>query len=80
MPGPVDSAASSGTNALIREGAILVRSVEDVLEELDGIRTTPAASVPSAAPPPVASVPVGLDDTQRRLWELLAEHRGISMS
>ena len=63
VPGPVDSPASAGTNLLIRQGAILVRGVEDILEELEGV--APAAKeTPSSSPP-------GLDDGQRRLWELL---------
>jgi DNA processing protein len=66
VPGPIDSAASGGTNALIRKGAILVRGVEDILEELDGVRS--AASQPRAAPAPAL-----LDETQRRIWEFLAD-------
>jgi DNA processing protein len=74
VPGPVDSTASSGTNALIREGAILVRGVEDVLEELEGIRATAATATPAAVTiPPTPSVPAGLDENQRRIWEQLAE-------
>ena len=34
VPGPVTSELSAGTNALIREGAVLVRDVDDVLAEL----------------------------------------------
>lgn len=34
LPGPVTSRASQGTNLLIRDGARLVRNVEDVLESL----------------------------------------------
>ncbi len=37
VPGPVDSVASSGTLQLIREGARLVRSAEDIIEDLKGI-------------------------------------------
>jgi DNA processing protein len=33
LPGPVNSPKSFGTNTLIRNGAILVRSFEDILEE-----------------------------------------------
>jgi DNA processing protein len=68
VPGPIDSEASGGTNALIREGAILVRGVEDILEELEGVGSAAA----SAGPPPPAAPPPGLDDVQRRLWEFLA--------
>lgn len=34
LPGPVTSRASRGTNQLIRDGAILVQTVDDVLESL----------------------------------------------
>jgi DNA processing protein len=61
VPGPIDSDASAGTNALIREGAVLARSAEDIVEELEGVRA------PAAPPPP------GLDEVQRRLWEFLAD-------
>jgi DNA processing protein len=63
VPGPVDHAASAGTNDLIRQGAVLVRGVEDVVEELDGIK---AARSPAAAPEPP-----DLTETQRRVWEFL---------
>ena len=45
VPGPVDSPASEGTHDLIREGATLIRSVDDVLEEL-GPLTRPVAAEP----------------------------------
>jgi len=64
VPGPVDSNASAGTNELIREGAVLVRSAADIIEELEGVRR------PSTAPP---TTPPDLDDVQRRLWDFLAE-------
>jgi DNA processing protein len=55
VPGPIDSPAS--------DGAVLVRSAEGIIEELEGVR---AAAVPAAPPPE-------LDEVQRRLWEFLAE-------
>jgi DNA processing protein len=66
VPGPIDSLASGGANALIRKGAILVRGVEDILEELDGVRS--AASPARASPPPPS-----LDEAQRRIWDFLVE-------
>jgi DNA processing protein len=65
VPGPVDAATSAGANALIREGAVLVRGAEDVIEELEGVRA-PVAPVPPAPPP-------AMDEVQRRLWEFLGE-------
>ncbi|MFH1189444.1 MAG: DNA-processing protein DprA [Candidatus Omnitrophota bacterium] len=34
LPGKISSGTSSGTNALIKDGAVLVQSVDDILEEL----------------------------------------------
>jgi DNA processing protein len=65
VPGPIDSPASAGTNALLREGAILVRGAADILEELEGVAT------PAATPQP-APAPSGLDETQQRIWDALA--------
>jgi DNA processing protein len=65
VPGPIDSPASGGANALIRKGAVLCRGVDDVLEELEGVRGEAPAR--PAAPPP------DLDEGQRRIWEFLAE-------
>jgi DNA processing protein len=74
VPGPIDSDASTGTNDLIRQGAVLVRGVEDVLEELGGITATPAlemeATGAAVAPVPPAPPPE-LDPAQLRIWELL---------
>jgi DNA processing protein len=73
VPGPIDSLASAGTNALIRQGAILCRGVEDVLEELEGLPppTLPGVGAPAAAPVP-AGPPPGLDEGQRLVWDFLA--------
>ena len=40
LPGPVDSRNSKGCHALLRDGAILVESVEDVLEALGPLAET----------------------------------------
>jgi DNA processing protein len=71
VPGPIDSPASGGTNALLRQGAVLCRGVEDVLEELEGIPAPVAPGQEAAAAP--AGPPPGLDAEQLRVWELLGE-------
>jgi DNA processing protein len=65
VPGPVDSTSSAGCLELIRNGAKLVRGIDDILEELGGMAGTVA---PFAAEPPP-----GMDDTQRRVWEFLTD-------
>lgn len=73
VPGSIEASSSGGTNELIRKGAVLCRGVEDILEELHGVsamaashNNTPSAPAPSGPPP-------GLDDNQRRIWEMLTE-------
>ena len=63
VPGPLDSPASAGTHALLRQGAILLRGIEDILEELEGIRPT--------VRPMEVKKPENLDDVQTRIWESL---------
>jgi DNA processing protein len=43
VPGPVTAPRSAGTNALLRDGAILVRGVDDVLDALYGVGARPPA-------------------------------------
>jgi len=77
IPGPVDSEASGGTNALIREGAILCRGADDVLEEIHGVSAMAQVSKASTAAPPAVPTPTGppsgLDANQLRIWEFLAD-------
>ncbi|MBD0320602.1 MAG: DNA-processing protein DprA [Gemmatimonadetes bacterium] len=49
VPGPIGSPASAGTNQLLKEGARLVTSAHDILEELHGVGQAPP---PAPAPPP----------------------------
>jgi DNA processing protein len=65
VPGPIDSPASGGTNELIRKGAILVRGVEDILEELQGSQVVS----PRAATAPLPE----LEGVERQVWDFLAE-------
>jgi DNA processing protein len=77
VPGPVDAPSSGGTHELIRTGAVLCRGVEDVLEELHGVSAMATAAKKAAsapvAPPAPSGPPVGLDEAQRRIWEMLTE-------
>jgi DNA processing protein len=86
VPGPVDSPASAGCHELIRNGARLVRSADDVIEDLRGLsspsketgdrgqeaaRNAPAQSA-STVPAPA---PPQLDSAQQRTYDALAERR-----
>jgi DNA processing protein len=82
VPGNADSPASAGCLELIRKGARLVRSADDILEDLYGIAVPdpppqrPANREMSVPPPPRPSgPPPGMDDVQRRIWDALSEPR-----
>lgn len=65
VPGPVGSPNSEGVHALIRDGARLVGSAEEILEELrPDVRERLACVGPPSPPEP-------LDPRQKRLLELL---------
>jgi DNA processing protein len=66
VPGPLDSPSSAGTHYLVRQGATLIRGVDDVLEELDGVKEH---ARPTPAPPPPDMEPI-----ERCLWEFLQDH------
>jgi DNA processing protein len=56
VPGPIGSPASIGTNQLLKDGARLVTSARDILEELQGVGLPPQRlavnpSVPDPRPP-----------------------------
>jgi len=88
LPGNADSPASAGCLELIRKGARMIRSVEDILEDLKGL-SPPDLPKPIAKPrarslfdaePNIPAPqesqgrpPAGLDEIQMKVWELLAE-------
>jgi DNA processing protein len=62
VPGAIESAGSRGTNRLIKQGAKLIETVEDILEEI-----LPQAGLPPVVPEsaPLFSTPeVAADDTE----------------
>lgn len=80
VPANVDSPHSAGSLRLLRDGAKLIRDVDDLLEDLQGLRTThpaapagpPPAPAAAAVPPPPPPV---LDPKQQQVWDALAEPR-----
>lgn len=52
VPGRVDSRLSAGCHSLIKEGARLVTSVDDILDELSQLRFEPASTQRAAEVPP----------------------------
>lgn len=69
IPGPIDTGRNSGCHQLIQDGAKLVQSVDDILQEL-GIL---ALHSPSGKSEPQMAAPVpSLPPEQRRVLDLLA--------
>ncbi len=72
VPGPVDSLNSRGCHRLIRDGAKLVETVDDILEELgplvQEVRTDPAE------PPVRHPAELALTDPERSLLGQLDDH------
>lgn len=76
VPGPVDSEASEGPHQLIRQGATLVRSVDDVLEALNALPVIENANESSKEPsqqllnkPEIP--PTNLSAPQLQIWNAL---------
>jgi DNA processing protein len=71
VPGRVGDVASAGANELLKKGAALVQTVDDILAHLGPVDIEAAA--PRAAPEPVvANVPTFANDVERRIWEALS--------
>jgi len=68
VPGPIDSPASEGTNQLIREGARAVTSVDDVIEELEGVAANPRPRLQRPSDPPLLPL---FDSTQDAVFQAL---------
>ncbi len=65
VPGPISAPTSAGPNQLLRDGAGIVLSAEDVLGELR--RTGGLPSPPRRPPDPLGSNDAGLTEERRRI-------------
>lgn len=86
VPGPIRTEGCAGTNALLKDGAILVRDVEDVLAELEApalIRPASRTGLRAPVPPPeldpdAAAVLAALDPSEPRDTDALVAATGLS--
>jgi DNA processing protein len=69
IPGRVDSPLSFGANQLIRDGAILVQDLDDILEHLGEVGAKMSVEDESAA----WVIPQGLDERETKVVEALSE-------
>jgi DNA processing protein len=78
VPGRLGDPSSAGTNELLRKGATLIRSIDDVLEALGPItanQTPPSkrqiAAKAAESKPPVSTPPPGMNDIEAGIWQAL---------
>jgi DNA processing protein len=74
VPGPVSSPKSAGTNGLIRQGAKLIVSASDIMEELQLTNVTDGTSMQFEIAPPKSVLPAAeLSPEERKVVRLLQE-------
>ncbi|MGJ8671957.1 DNA-processing protein DprA [Rubritalea sp.] len=72
IPGPIDRPTSAGCNQLIRDGATLVSSAHDILEDFETLPLHPNLEVqPDSTPSSL------LDSTERQILQLLSKEESI---
>lgn len=76
LPGSVESSASGGTNSLIRKGAVLIRDVDDVLQELkDWAPSFSQKLLPGIEEAEKSlKIPDNLDEAEAQIWQALSEN------
>ncbi len=77
IPGRIDSAVAQGCHKLIKNGARLVETPEEVLDEMQTLPNAMAHPAPGAAAPtesqPAQRPKVVLDDVEKKIIEVLAD-------
>jgi len=76
VPGRIDQASSAGCHQLIRDGAIMVRSVDDILEELRYRRVDPEEQELDLGDTSEPKAPSNLNADEQQIFNLF---RGGSM-
>ena len=70
LPGPIDRPDNQGSNRLLRDGAVLITSLEDVIEEIPPLATLAAATPESPSDHPRIS---SLTQRERQVYQLLSD-------
>ncbi|MBQ7651863.1 MAG: DNA-processing protein DprA [Victivallales bacterium] len=72
VPGMADSPFSKGCHALLRDGAVLTESFQDVIDDFTGLPGLKEPKGEKPTPPPKVSVKdLHLTGLERKLWELI---------
>lgn len=72
VPGRIDSPMARGCHQLIKQGAKLVESLDDIVEEFGFLPGFRKATAPELPADPDARL--GLSEVETRLWQYLREH------
>ncbi|GAB6268238.1 MAG: DNA-processing protein DprA [Smithella sp.] len=78
VPGSIDSAGSRGTNKLIKQGAILIENIDDILEEImPQIEFTTALKTPRASGPAIIEKKSHeiLDEVDQKIFDFVSRGR-----
>lgn len=73
VPGPIDRPTSAGCNQLIRDGATLVTSAKDILDDLESLPLMANATVSSPETKPI----VELDETEASVLAVLSKEETL---
>ena len=71
VPGPADSYSSKGCNALIRDGAVLIESFQDVIDEFSGLPGLKEHGTAPEMTPPAVEKKITLYGLELKLWNLI---------
>ncbi len=72
VPGLADSPFSKGCHALLRDGAVLVESFQDVIDDFTGLPGLKEPKCEKPTPPPKVSVTdLHLTGLERKLWDII---------
>lgn len=76
LPGRVDNPLSTGPHSLIRDGAVLVEKLDDILQELPPMPDqvfSPRENMPRESVPVTPVLPSNLNENQRRIVSVLSQ-------
>ena len=72
VPGMADSPFSKGCHALLKDGAVLVETFQDVIDDFTGLPGLKAPKEEKPVPPPKVSVKdLRLSGLERKLWDII---------
>ncbi len=77
VPGPIDSEASAGPHQLIRDGATLIRSVDDALEALGALPALDSSGAGVEVPAINSEPPPNLTPVQLQIWHSLGSDSAL---